>query len=82
VKLLRVTTIDDLRPNGNKVHMSASTPASQLSHLHMRVLGAFAHQGHADIEDVAAQLGLPVGVVEQVCEELEAAGLLGAPVGQ
>src|SRR5262249_18185192 len=56
--------------------MPSSSPAPQLSDLHMIVLTAIAHQGHADAQDVAAHLGMPVEVVDTLSADLEAAGWL------
>ena len=46
------------------------------SDLHMIVLGTMKHRAIADAEDVAQSLGLPVPLVNAVCAEPEAAGLL------
>ena len=43
----------------------------------MIVLGTIKHHASADAEEVAGWLGLPVPLVQAVCAELEAAGLLG-----
>ena len=42
----------------------------------MLVLVALAVHGAADAEEVAGWLGLPVALVEALCDELEAAGQL------
>ena len=42
----------------------------------MLVLVALAAYGSADAEAVAGWLGLPVALVEKLCDELEAAGQL------
>jgi len=42
----------------------------------MIVLGTIRHHASADAEDVAAWLRMPVALVNAVCAELEAAGLL------
>src|SRR5262245_19908738 len=48
----------------------------QLSDLHMLVLGTLMHHMSADAEEVAGWLGLPVILVETLCDELEATGRL------
>ena len=48
----------------------------ELTDLQLIVLGTIRHHAIADAEDVAGWLGLPVPLVQAVCAELEAAGLL------
>jgi DNA-binding IscR family transcriptional regulator len=50
--------------------------AAELSDLHMIVLGTIAHRGSADVEDIAEWHCLATAVVEALCADLEAAGLL------
>src|SRR5262245_40888244 len=54
----------------------------QLSDLHMLVLGTIMHHTSADAEEVAGWLGLPVILVETLCDELEATGRLTLARGQ
>ena len=56
--------------------MATSVGSASLSELRMLVLVAFAAYGSADAEEVAEWLGLPVALVEALCDELEAAGQL------
>ena len=56
----------------------ANAALPDLSELHLLVLGRIAHL-HGTSEEVAGWLGLPVEIVEVVCKELEAQGLI-APV--
>jgi hypothetical protein len=53
-----------------------SVRATELSDLHMLVLGRIEHRAIADVEDIARWLGLPVAIADAVCADLEAAGLL------
>ena len=61
--------------------MTNDERAAKLSNLHMLGLGTIAHHASADVEDIAAWLCVPVVVVERVCADLEAAGLLTAGRG-
>jgi DNA-binding IscR family transcriptional regulator len=56
--------------------MANAERAAELSDLHMIVLGRIAHHAHADAEDIARWLGVPVVVAEALCVDLEAAGLV------
>jgi hypothetical protein len=56
--------------------MATDLRETELSDLHMIVLGRIAHCASAGAEDIATWLGLPVVVVEGVSADLEAAGLL------
>jgi DNA-binding IscR family transcriptional regulator len=47
----------------------------------MIVLGTIAHQGEVDVEDVAERLKVPVVIVETICADLEASGLVGPARG-
>src|SRR5262245_47855621 len=58
-----------------------SVRATELSHLHLFVLGRIAHRAIADVEDIARWLGVPVVVAEALCADLEAAGLLTKALG-
>lgn len=49
---------------------------TQLSGLHMIVLGRIAHRGMADVEDIARWLGVPVVVAETLCADVARRGLL------
>jgi hypothetical protein len=62
------------RANGSDDRV-ANAALSDLSELHLLVLGRIAHL-HGTSEDVASWLGLPVEMVEVVCKELEAHGLI------
>jgi hypothetical protein len=59
----------------------ANPALSDLSDLHLLVLGGIAHL-HATSEEVAGWLGLPVEIVEVVCKELEAHGLIAPALWQ
>jgi hypothetical protein len=54
---------------------------TELSDLHMLVLGRIAHHAAADAEDIALWLGVPLVVALALCADLEAAGLLTAARG-
>lgn len=56
--------------------MATGASTVHLTELHMLVLVALAAHGAADAEEVAGWLGLPVTLVEALCDELEAAGRL------
>jgi hypothetical protein len=56
--------------------MATDLRETELSDLHMLILGRIAHQAAADAEDIALWLGVPVAVAEAVCADLEAAGML------
>jgi DNA-binding IscR family transcriptional regulator len=61
--------------------MAKSMRVTELSDLHMVVLGRIAHRATANAEDIAAWLGLPGAVAEALCADLETAGLLTAARG-
>jgi DNA-binding IclR family transcriptional regulator len=50
--------------------------AESLTSLHATVLQWFEEHGVAPAEEAAAGLGLPVATVEELCLDLEAAGLI------
>jgi hypothetical protein len=56
--------------------MTTGARATELSALHMIVLGRIAHHATTDVEDIAGWVGVPVAVAEAVCADLEAAGML------
>jgi DNA-binding IscR family transcriptional regulator len=56
--------------------MATDLRETELSDLHMLVLGRIAHHAAADAEDIALWLGVPVAVADALCAELEAAGLV------
>ena len=56
--------------------MTTGARTTEWSDLHMIVLGTIRHHAIADAENVACWLRLPVPLVQVVCAELEAAGLL------
>jgi hypothetical protein len=56
--------------------MATGGRATELSDLHMIVLGTIMHHAIADAEDVAGWLRRPVILVKALCADLEAAGLL------
>jgi hypothetical protein len=58
--------------------MATGVPATELSDLHLPVLGRIAHHAAADPMDIAGWLGVPVTLAEAVCADLEAACLLTA----
>ena len=61
--------------------MATDLRATELSDLHMLVLGRIAHHAAADAKDIAGWLGVPVVLAEAVCADLEAASLLTAARG-
>lgn len=56
--------------------MPTRARTTELSDLHMIVLGTIMHHAIGDAADVAGWLRLPVALAEVVCADLEAAGLL------
>jgi len=56
--------------------MANGAHATNLSDLHMAVLTTIRHHAIADAEDVADWLRLPVTLVQALCVESEAEGLL------
>jgi hypothetical protein len=61
--------------------MATDLRATDLSGLHMLVLGKIARHAAADADDIARWLGVPVAVAAALCADLEAAGLLTAAHG-
>ena len=61
--------------------MPTGSRGTELSDLHMIVLGRIAHRAIADVEEIAHWLGVPVVVTEALCADLKAAGLLTAARG-
>ena len=53
-----------------------SVRATELSDLHMLVLGRIARHATADAEELVLWLGVPVEVTLALCADLEATGLL------
>ena len=62
--------------------MATGAPGTELSDLHMIVLGRIAHRAIADVDDIAGWLGVPVVVAEALRADLRAAGLLTAARGR
>src|SRR5262249_36467135 len=61
--------------------MATGARGTELSDLHMIVLGRIAHRAIADVDDIAGWLGVPVVVAEALRADLRAAGLLTAARG-
>src|SRR5262249_24279981 len=54
---------------------------TEMSDLHMLILGRIAHRRLADVEEIADWLGVSVVMAEALCADLEAAGLLTTAPG-
>ena len=61
--------------------MPTGARGTELTDLHMIVLGRIAHRAIADVDDIALWLGVPVVVADALCADLKAAGLLTAARG-
>jgi hypothetical protein len=61
--------------------MVGDESGTELSDLHMIVLGRIAHRAMADVEDIARWLGVPVVVADALCADLARRGLLAAARG-
>src|SRR5262249_5279009 len=80
-RIPQLRRIDGIPAAAPHARVPTSVRATELSHLHLFVLGRIAHRAIADVEDVARWLGVPVVVAEALCADLEAAGLLTKALG-
>src|SRR5262249_21743174 len=77
-KVLATRRIDAGRVATPHTRMATGSRGTELSDLHMIVLGRIAQRAIADVDDIARWLGVPVVVAEILCADLKAAGLVTA----
>ena len=58
--------------------MASGARGTELSDLHMIVLGRIAHRAIADVDDIALWLGVPITVADALYADPKAAGPLTA----
>src|SRR5262249_28899777 len=73
-KVLATRRIDAGRVATPHTRMATGSRGTELSDLHMIVLGRIAQRAIADVDDIARWLGVPVVVAEILCADLKSRG--------